>query len=71
MYILRICLVILLIFWLLTEFGPEEISSITGGIGICFAIMVLILYNKKHHEQHQNDEEYCGEDDSYDMENKK
>ena len=51
MNIMKICLVVVLIFWLITEFAPENISAITGMIGIGIAVAAVILFNHQHSER--------------------
>ena len=51
MNIMKICLVVVLIFWLITEFAPEEISAITGMIGIGVAVVAVILFNNHHNKK--------------------
>ncbi len=63
MNIMKICLVVVLIFWLITEFAPEEISAITGMIGIGVAVVAVILFNNHHNKKkaEQDDEDNMDE----------
>ena len=66
MNIMKICLVVVLIFWLITEFAPEDISAITGMVGIGVAVVAVILFNRMNKRNEQDTD--SGEDDDYDEE---
>lgn len=63
MDILKFCLVAVLVFWLISEFAPENLSAITSMMGIAVAVVAMIMYNKKHNSSKEDSAEY---DDSND-----
>ena len=60
MNILKLCLVAVLVFWLISEFAPEDVSAVTSMLGIAVAVVAMIMYNKKHNssEEQEDDGEY-------------
>ncbi len=63
MNILKFCLVAVLVFWLISEFAPENVSAVTSMMGIAVAVVAMIMYNKKHNNSKEDSYEY---DDSND-----
>ncbi len=61
MNIMKLCLVVVLIFWLITEFAPENIAAVTSMVEIGVAVVAVILLNKRHNSHGTNDD---GEDDA-------
>ena len=68
MNILKLCLVAVLVFWLISEFAPENVSAVTSMLGIAVAVVAMIMYNKKHSssQDQDSDENDDNLDDSYD-----
>ena len=58
---MKLCLVIVLIFWLISEFAPADISAVTSMVGIGVAVVAVILFNR-----HQNLERKTDGDDDED-----
>ncbi|WP_407399536.1 hypothetical protein [Anaerovibrio sp.] len=58
MNILKFCLVAVLVFWLISEFAPENVSAITSMMGIAVAVVAMIMYNKKHNNSNEESEGY-------------
>ncbi|ORT99778.1 hypothetical protein D081_1662 [Anaerovibrio sp. JC8] len=64
MNILKLCLVAVLVFWLISEFAPEDVSAVTSMLGIAVAVVAMILYNKKQNSDDEQGE--YGDSDDYD-----
>ncbi len=53
---MKLCLAAVLLFWLISELAPEDISAVTSMLGIVVAVIALMIYNKRHNSsQHQED----------------
>lgn len=63
MNIMKLCLVVVLIFWLITELAPEDISAITSMVGIAVAVVAVILLNRWYNTHKGQDEMADEEDD--------
>ena len=57
MNILKFCLVAVLVFWLISEFAPENVSAITSMMRIAVAVVAMIMYNKKHNNSKEDSDE--------------
>ena len=72
MNILKLCLVAVLVFWLISEFASEDVSAVTSMLGIAVAVVAMIIYNKKHSRSGDPDSEepgdYDEDDPDYDAE---
>ena len=63
MNILKFCLVAVLVFWLISEFAPENVSAVTSMMGIAVAVVAMIIYNQKHNNSKEDSDEYDNSND--------
>ena len=52
---MKLCLVIVLIFWLISEFAPADISAVTSMVGIGVAVVAVIMFNRHQNSDKKTD----------------